>query len=260
MSEPPRKNTADNRDGGPRTYAVERWGAGYFGINAAGHACARPLANGVEVDLAELAEQLARDGVQFPVLVRFGDILRQRIATLTAAFDRARRRQGYSATYTAVYPIKVNQERHVLREIVRTSPRRLGLESGSKAELLAVLGLARRASTIIVNGYKDREYLRLALAGGLMGYRVFIVVEKAGELDMLLEETERMAITPRLGVRLKLATRASGKWEASGGEQSKFGLTPSELLGFIDRLRALGRLDWLRLLHVHLGSQVADIR
>ncbi|MGH7056454.1 MAG: biosynthetic arginine decarboxylase [Gammaproteobacteria bacterium] len=240
-------------------YAVERWGAGYFGVNAAGHAVAHPLANGAEIDLAELATELVAGGIQPPVLVRFGDILRRRAAELGAAFDRARREHGYAATYTAVYPIKVNQERHVVRELVRVSPDRLGFESGSKPELLAVLGLARRASIVIVNGYKDREYMRLALAGQLMGYRVHVVLEKPGELDLLLEEAERMNVAPRLGVRLRLASSSAGKWQASGGEKSKFGLTATELLATVERLRAAGKLDWLRLLHVHLGSQVANI-
>jgi arginine decarboxylase len=241
-------------------WGIERWGADYFSVNAAGHLSVHPIANGPAIDLAELAERLERKGFQFPVLVRFGDILRRRVAELAAAFDHARAEHDYAAPYTAVYPIKVNQERHVLREIVRAKPGRLGLESGSKAELLAVLGLARHASTIVVNGYKDREYLRLALAGTLMGYRVFVVIEKPGELDLLLAEAERMRVAPLLGVRLKLATRAAGKWEASGGEKSKFGLAPAELLTFIERLRVAGKLDWLRMLHVHLGSQVADIR
>ncbi|MGH8160756.1 MAG: biosynthetic arginine decarboxylase [Gammaproteobacteria bacterium] len=240
-------------------YGIERWGAGYFGANAAGHVCVRPLANAAEIDLAELADQLERDGFRFPVLVRFGDILRRRVAELGAAFDRARREHGYAAPYTAVYPIKVNQERHVVRELVRVAPDRLGLESGSKPELLAVLGLARRASIVIVNGYKDREYMRLALAGELMGYRVYVVLEKPGELDLLLEEAARMNVTPRIGVRLRLASSSAGKWQASGGEKSKFGLTSTELLATIERLRTAGKLDWFRLLHVHLGSQVANI-
>ncbi len=240
-------------------YGIERWGAGYFGVNGAGNVSVQPLANGVEVDLAELASKLIADGIQLPVLVRFGDILRRRIGELTAAFNQARTDHDYAAPYTVVYPIKVNQERHVIREIVRVGPDRLGLESGSKPELLAVLGLARRGSTVIVNGYKDREYMRLALAGQLMGYRIYVVIEKPGELELLLEEAERMGVAPRLGVRLRLASSSAGKWEASGGEKSKFGLTSAELLATVARLREVGRLDWLQLLHVHLGSQVANI-
>lgn len=240
-------------------YGIERWGAGYFGVNAAGHLTVRPRKNGVEIDLAELADRLAENGMQFPVLVRFGDILRRRVQELTEAFNVARGEYHYAAPYTVVYPIKVNQERHVIREIVRAGPERLGLEAGSKPELLAALGLARRGSLIVFNGYKDRECLRLALAGQLMGYRMYVVIEKAGELDLLLEEAANMGVEPRIGIRIRLANVSAGKWQHTGGEKSKFGLTANELIAAVERLRAAGKLDWLRLLHVHLGSQVANI-
>ena len=240
-------------------YGIARWGAGYFGVNAAGHLCVRPRANGAEIDLVELAERLAADGIQLPVLVRFGDILRRRVGELADAFNRARADYGYEPRYTVVYPIKVNQERHVIREIVRESTERLGLEAGSKPELLAVLGLARRGSLIVLNGYKDRECIRLALAGQLAGYRVYIVIEKPDELELLLEEAEKMQVEPLIGMRIRLASVSAGKWAQTGGEKSKFGLTATELIASIERLRGAGKLDWMRLLHVHLGSQVANI-
>ncbi|MGH8427682.1 MAG: biosynthetic arginine decarboxylase [Gammaproteobacteria bacterium] len=241
-------------------YSIGRWGAGYFGVNAAGHLTVQPRKNGVEIDLAELADRLVADGFQLPVLVRFGDILRRRIAELTDAFNAARSAYGYAAPYTVVYPIKVNQERHVIREIVRVGPDRLGLEAGSKPELLAVLGLARRGSIIVVNGYKDRECIRLALAGQLAGYRVYVVIEKPDELDLLLEEAAAMQIEPTVGIRIRLANALVGKWQDTSGEKSKFGLNATEVIAAIERLRAAGKLDWLRLMHVHLGSQIANIR
>ncbi len=240
-------------------YGIERWGAPYFGVNADGHLVARPRADGPEIDLARLASELSASGVQLPVLVRFGDLLRRRIRELVDTFNQARADYGYKAPYRVVYPVKVNQERHVVREIVRASPERLGLEAGSKPELLAVLGLARRGSVVVVNGYKDRECIRLALAGQIMGYRMYIVVEKADELDLLIEEAAAMGVEPQIGMRIRLANAAAGKWAQTGGEKSKFGLTATELIAAIERLRQAGKLDWLRLLHVHLGSQVANI-
>ncbi len=254
----------ENRDALPEDsaaacYGIERWGGAYFGVNADGHMVARPRVDAPEVDLAQLAEELVAGGIQLPVLVRFGDLLRRRIGELVATFNQARADYNYKAAYRVVYPIKVNQERHVVREIVRERPEHLGLEAGSKPELLAVLGLARRGSVVVVNGYKDQEYLRLALAGQLMGYRMYIVLEKPDELDLLLEEAERMGVEPQVGMRIRLANVASGKWAQSGGEKSKFGLTAAESIAAIERLRAADKLDWLRLLHMHLGSQVANI-
>jgi len=240
-------------------YGIERWGGAYFGVNAEGHLVARPRADAPEVDLARLADELVAGGLQLPVLVRFGDLLRRRIRELVDTFNQVRAEYNYKAPYRVVYPIKVNQERHVVREIVRERPEHLGLEAGSKPELLAVLGLARRGSTVVVNGYKDRECLRLALAGQLMGYRMYIVIEKPDELELLLEEAENMGVEPQVGMRIRLANAAAGKWAQTGGEKSKFGLTAAELIAAIERLRKAGKLDWLRLLHVHLGSQVANI-
>ncbi len=240
-------------------YGIDGWSAGYFGVNNVGHLTVRPRIDGVEIDLVELAERLAASGIQLPVLVRFGDLLRRRAAELVRAFNEVRAEYGYAAPYRVIYPIKVNQERHVLREIVRESPEHLGLEAGSKPELLAVLGLARRGSVIVVNGYKDRECMRLALAGQLMGYRVYVVIEKVDELALLLEEAESMGVEPGIGMRIRLAAVSAGKWSQSGGEKSKFGLTATELIAAIEQLRNAGKLSCLRLLHVHVGSQVANI-
>ncbi|MGA7966252.1 MAG: biosynthetic arginine decarboxylase [Gammaproteobacteria bacterium] len=248
-----------SEDSAAARYGIDRWGGAYFGVNARGHLVARPRADGPEVDLARLADELVAGGLQLPVLVRFGDLLRRRIRELVDTFNQARADYNYKAPYRVVYPIKVNQERHVVREIVRERPEHLGLEAGSKPELLAVLGHARRGSVVVVNGYKDRECLRLALAGQLMGYRMYIVIEKPDELELLLEEAEKMGVEPQVGMRIRLANAAAGKWAQTGGEKSKFGLTAAELIAAIERLREVGKLDWLRLLHVHLGSQVANI-
>lgn len=242
------------------SYGMDRWGGGYFGVNEKGHVVAKPAADGAEIDLAELALRLQREGFRLPVLVRFGDLLRRRANELIEAFAIARKRHAYPEPYRLIYPIKVNQERHVIREITRLGPEKLGLEAGSKPELLAVLGLGRRSSVIIFNGYKDREGLRYALAGMKMGYRVKVVIEKPGELDLLLDVAETMGVSPVLGVRLRLASVSMGKWQNSGGEKSKFGLGAVELMQFVQRLERAGHLDWLKMIHVHLGSQVANIR
>lgn len=241
-------------------YGMDRWGSGYFAVNGSGHVVARPVADGAEIDLAELAARLENEGFRLPVLVRFGDLLRRRANELIRAFSTARKRHSYHQPYRLIYPIKVNQERHVIREITRLGPERLGLEAGSKPELLAALGLARRSSVIVFNGYKDQEGLRLALAGMKMGYRVKVVVEKPGELDLLLDVAQNMGVSPVLGVRLRLASVSRGKWQNSGGEKSKFGLGAVELMEFVGRLQRAGHLDWLKMVHVHLGSQVANIR
>lgn len=241
-------------------YGIAHWGGGYFHVNGAGHLVAHPQADGVEVDLYELALKLRDQGMRFPVLVRFSDLLRRRVVELVEAFSHARQQHGYDAPYTAVYPIKVNQERHVIREIVRAGIDKVGLEAGSKPELLAVLGLARKGSIIICNGYKDPEYIRLALTGKRLGYRIYLVVEKLSELAMLLEEAEKFGVMPYVGIRMRLASVSSGKWQNTGGEKSKFGLSAAQLLSAVQMLKAHHRESSFQLLHCHLGSQIANIR
>ncbi|HHH35822.1 MAG TPA: biosynthetic arginine decarboxylase [Gammaproteobacteria bacterium] len=242
------------------TYNVGRWGDGYFEVGDDGHALARPAGpDGPAVDLHDLAGELRRQGLTPPVLVRFPDILRHRLDALRDAFGTAMRAHDYRAAYTPVYPIKVNQQHTVVAEILGHGD--VGLEAGSKPELLAVLALAASDGGFIVcNGYKDREYIRLALIGRLLGKRVYIVVEKLSELELILEEAQRLDIPPLLGVRVRLASIGKGKWQNTGGEKSKFGFAAAQLLEMVERLRAAGCLDRLQLLHFHLGSQIANIR
>ena len=196
------------------------------------------------------------------MLFRFSDILKSRIQTLATHFRDAIKEFGYEGRYTTVYPIKVNQQRHVVQEVVEFGdPFGVGLECGSKPELMAVLGLNDKADRIIVcNGYKDEEFVRLALMGQALGHQVFIVVEQLNELDVLLKVADEMKITPSLGVRIKLATEGSGRWAKSGGETSKFGLAAIELVRLLERLDESGLKHILKLVHFHLGSQITDIR
>ena len=245
-------------------YNIEGWGIGFFDINDRGHVVVRPDKSRPdrELDLYELATDLAEQGIVLPVLVRFSDILRSRIETLTQRFRNAIEEFGYEGTYTLVYPIKVNQQRHVVEEIVQFGASHgVGLEAGSKPELQAVLALSESTNhKVVCNGYKDEEFMRLALMGQKLGHEVFIVIEQVSELDVLLRVADEMGVTPTAGVRIKLASEGYGRWAESGGEKSKFGLSASELVKVIDKLQELGRLDVLRLIHFHLGSQITDIR
>ncbi len=239
-------------------YAIRQWGSGYFSINDHGHVCVTPrLDCATEIDLYEIALRLQQKGLHFPILVRFTDILRDRIRQLQQAFDHARQKYHYSGHYTPVYPIKVNQQGNVVESIV--SADNIGLEAGSKPELLAILGLAKRGSTIVCNGYKDRLYIRMALMGQMMGLSVFIVIEKPSELELIIEEAAQLKVKPLIGLRVRLSTISAGKWQNSGGEKSKFGLHASEVLQLIDRLKQQSMLDCLQLMHFHMGSQIANI-
>ncbi len=241
-------------------YNIAHWGDGYFGINEAGHVCVTPQRDGAQIDLTRLAAGLHGHGLSLPVLLRFNNILHDRVDTLSGAFARAMADEGYQGHFTAVYPIKVNQQRSVVEEIVRHGGERVGLEAGSKPELMAVLALLPHGGTIVCNGYKDREYIRLALIGQALGHQVYIVVEKLSELELVLQQSREMNIAPLLGVRLRLASIGAGNWQNSGGEKSKFGLSASQLLQAVERLRDAEMLGALRLMHVHLGSQLANIR
>ncbi|MCE8022344.1 biosynthetic arginine decarboxylase [Halomonas sp. MCCC 1A11036] len=250
-----------------RTWNIDQWGSGYFDVDDHGHALVRPLgseAEGPALPLAPLVDELREAGLRLPVLVRFSDILHDRVEQLCDAFDLAMQEEEYLGGYTAVYPIKVNQQRRVVEEILATRERghgRVGLEAGSKPELLAVLALSADGPSLIVcNGYKDREYIRLALMGEKLGHRVYLVVEKFSELPLILEEAESLGVTPRIGLRARLASVGMGKWQDTGGEKSKFGLTASQMLAVVERLREAGSLGSLQLVHFHLGSQIANIR
>jgi arginine decarboxylase len=245
-------------------YNVEGWGIGFFDINDAGHVVVRPDREKTdrELDLFELANDLEEQGVGLPLLLRFSDILRTRIESLNAKFAHAREEYGYQGGYTTVYPIKVNQQRHVVEEIVEFGKTAgVGLECGSKPELQAVLGLAEHTDHMIVcNGYKDDEFMRLALMGQKLGHQVFIVLEQLSEVDVLLKVADELGVNPTAGVRIKLYSEGSGRWAKSGGEKSKFGLSTAQLVRLVDKLKSLGRLDILKLIHFHLGSQITDIR
>jgi arginine decarboxylase len=221
-----------------------------------------PLRPQHALDLRDLAADLEGQGIQLPILLRFSDILRSRIETLSERFGQAIKEFEYTGGYTTVYPIKVNQQRHVVEEIVQFGQTHgVGLECGSKPELQAVLGLSETTEHLIVcNGYKDHEFMRLALMGQKLGHKVFIVLEQVSELDVLLEVAEELGVQPTCGVRIKLASEGAGRWAQSGGEKSKFGLSSAELIKLIDKLQSAGRLDILKLIHFHLGSQITDIR
>ncbi|MGE0443180.1 MAG: biosynthetic arginine decarboxylase, partial [Gemmatimonadales bacterium] len=239
------------------------WGQGFFRVNAEGHIAVHATPrNGASLDLYRLALDLNAQGIQLPLLIRFSDILQARVELLAGEFARAIEEFGYQGKYTTVYPIKVNQQRHVIEEIVQFgAPHGLGLECGSKPELQAVLGLTDRTDHLIVcNGYKDEEFLRFALMAQKLGHTVFVVLEQPSELDVVLRIAEELGVEPTIGVRIKLASEGKGRWAKSGGEKSKFGLSAPQLLRLLERLQSLGRADILKLLHYHLGSQITDIR
>ena len=246
-----------------RTYNVAYWGNNYYDVNELGHisVCPDPDVPSARVDLAQLVKDMReQDGQRLPALFCFPQILQHRLRSINAAFKRARESFGYEGDYFLVYPIKVNQHRRVIESLVE-SGEPLGLEAGSKAELMAVLAHAGMTRSVIVcNGYKDREYIRLALIGEKLGHKVYLVIEKMTEIKLVLEEAERLNVIPRLGVRARLSSQGSGKWQSSGGEKSKFGLAASQVLQLVEMLRDAGRLESLQLLHFHLGSQLANIR
>ena len=248
-----------------KMYNVPYWGAGFFHIDALGRVVVTPDKTRLDckIPLIDIIDQLSKQGYATPVLLRFPDIIKTRINALFGAFEQAIQSYGYKGRYQCVYPIKVNQQNQVIESVTRAFADKpnLGLEAGSKPELLAVLSHHHDQGSIIVcNGYKDREYVRHALLGSLLGHHVYIVVEKPSELELILDESARLNITPRIGVRARLASQSSGKWQASGGEKSKFGLNAAQILRLVERLREAGKLDCLQLVHFHLGSQIANIR
>ena len=240
-----------------QTYAIENWGDGYFSINSKGHVCVKPSSDkSIELDLYEIAQSLNDKKLSLPVLVRFTDILKDRVSRLSSAFAKACASNQYSGQYTPVFPIKVNQQRQVVEGILAAD--NIGLEAGSKPELLAVMALSNKG-VVVCNGYKDRAYIRLALIGLKMGLNLYLVIEKPIELDLIIEEAALLNVKPQLGVRVRLSSISAGKWQNSGGEKSKFGLHAHEVLQLLERLKSVGLLDTLKLLHFHMGSQIANI-
>src|SRR5436190_7034316 len=243
-------------------YGVKYWGNNYFSINDAGNVQAHPAGpEGGRIDLKELVDEVARRGIGLPLLIRFSDVLKSRIVELNETFRRAIAEYGYKGQYKGVYPIKVNQHRYVVEEIVQFGrPYHYGLEAGSKPELLAVMAmLDDEEALVICNGYKDEEYIETALMASKLGRTVLIVVEKYSELSLIAEVAKKMGVRPRIGVRVKLAAKGSGRWEASGGDRSKFGLSTREVVEAINFMKANDLLNCFELLHFHLGSQISAI-
>jgi arginine decarboxylase len=250
-----------NTDSARHTYAVPHWSDGYVDVNPAGEIVMRPRgAGGPALSLPQIVERARDEGLRLPLLVRFPDILADRLARLQGAFARAIADSAYAGGYTAIYPIKVNQQRGVAGELVAAGTHGFGLEAGSKPELMAVLAMARPGSIVICNGYKDREYIRLALIGLKLGLRVHIVIEKLSELDHVFSEAKALGVEPMLGVRVRLASIGAGKWQNTGGDKGKFGLSPNQVLTLIERLDAAGLKHTLKLQHFHMGSQISNVR
>ena len=243
-------------------YEVAGWGKGYFSVNEAGNVCVHPEKDAQQkIDLKLLVDQLRARQIDLPVLIRFGGVLKQRLGEIQAAFQTAMQEHQYQGTYQCVYPIKVNQQRQVVEEVVHFGEAyRYGLEAGSKPELLAVVALSGDNAPIICNGFKDEEFMEMALLAQKIGRQVFVVIEKYTELDLVLRVAARVGVRPVLGVRVKVAALGSGRWQGSSGYRSKFGLTTSETLRVLAELKAQGMEDCLRLLHFHLGSQITNIR
>src|SRR5262245_3040084 len=245
------------------TYRVRQWGKGYFGINKTGHVTVHPTKKqDRSVDLKELVDQLQARGIQLPILLRFTDILRHRVGEIHAAFQAAIDEFDYQGGYTCVYPIKVNQQRHVVEEFLDFGkPFGFGLEAGSKPELLAVLALSNGIDTpIICNGFKDDEFIKMTVLARKIGKNIIPVVEKFTELETIVRYAEELRVKPVLGVRVKLATRGAGRWKYSAGFRSKFGLTLTETLEAFEYLKERDLADSLQLVHFHLGSQITNIR
>ena len=243
-------------------YNINGWGLNYFSINEKGNVVVTPKKDGVAVDLKELMDELQLRDVSAPVLVRFPDILDNRIEKISNCFKQASKEYGYTANNYIIYPIKVNQMRPVVEEIVSHGQRfNIGLEAGSKPELHAVLAINTDADSLIIcNGYKDKDYIELALLAQKMGKRIFLVVEKLNELKLIASISKRLGMKANIGIRIKLASSGSGKWEESGGDVSKFGLNSSELLEALDLLEKKNMKESLRLIHFHIGSQVTKIQ
>jgi arginine decarboxylase len=243
-------------------YQIKGWGEPYFNINERGHVEVRPdPSENRGIDLYELTKQLGERGLDLPLLIRFPNILQDRIRQLNQCFQSAIREYGYEGTYRGVFPIKVNQQRHLVEEIVESGrPWRFGLEAGSKPELLiALAAMEDEDGLIICNGYKDLAYLETALVAQGFDNKVIVVLERVEELDLAFRASEKLGIRPCLGVRAKLSSKGMGRWADSAGDRAKFGLTTSEIVHVIDELEKRSMLDCLQLLHFHLGSQVSSI-
>ena len=242
-------------------YNVERWGGGYFGVNADGHVVVKPKRNGEQIDLMEIVREARSRSLQFPLVVRFHDLLRDRVEFINVAFADAIAEMGYGGVYRGVFPIKVNQLREVVEEIIDAGvPWHFGIEAGSKPELLAALSLhSDPESLVICNGYKDTSFIENALLGRKLGKKVILVIEKLEELVHVLRVSKEMGVEPMIGFRVRLLSKGAGKWATSGGENAKFGLSTADLVEASDMLHAAGLAHCLNMVHFHVGSQVPDI-
>lgn len=244
-----------------KTYSIPHWSEGFFDVDEQGRVVVRPGDRDARaLPLPAIVDDALAQGANLPLLVRFPEILGHRLGQLQSAFAEAQADWEYTGGYTAVYPIKVNQHAGVAGTLASHHGEGFGLEAGSKPELMAVLALSRPGGTIICNGYKDREYIRLALIGRRLGLETYIVIEKPTELRLVMEESAALGVEPLLGVRMRLASLGAGKWQNSGGDKSKFGLSPRQLLDLWKSLRDSGRSDCLKLLHFHMGSQISNVR
>src|SRR5256714_11138732 len=243
-------------------YNIQSWGARYFDINEAGRVVARPLQEaGASVDLTDVIEEAKGRGLKFPLLIRFQDLLRHRVESVNLAFRNSIKEFNYQGQYRGVFPIKVNQLREVVEEILDAGRAfNFGLEVGSKPELFAGLALQNQAGGLIIcNGYKDAEFVRMALLGTKLGKKVIMVVEKLEELKQIITISRQVGVEPAIGIRARLLSKGAGKWAESGGENAKFGLSTAELLAAAEMLQAENLSHCFKLLHFHIGSQVPDI-
>ena len=243
-------------------YNINGWGTSYFGVNDKGDVYVTPCKDNTQIDLRDVMDELSLRDVTAPVLLRFPDILDNRIEKTSSCFKKAANEYGYKGENFIIYPIKVNQMQPVVEEVIGHGRKfNLGLEAGSKPELHAVIAVQCQSDSLIIcNGYKDQSYIELALLAQKMGKRIFIVIEKPNELEIIAREAKKLNVRPNLGIRVKLASSGSGKWEESGGDASKFGLTSGELLDALELLEKKGMRDCLRLIHFHIGSQITKIR
>src|SRR3954469_4461605 len=243
-------------------YNVDGWGSGYFSINRDGNVMAKPLKeSGGAIPLLEVVNEARSRGLPFPLVIRFQDLLRHRVESVNSAFENAISEFNYRGKYRGVFPIKVNQLREVIEEIVDAGqPFHFGLEAGSKPELVAALAMHQDAESLVIcNGYKDQAYIRIALLGTKLGKRVIIVVEKLEELEQTIRAAKEVGVEPWIGIRVRLHSKGSGKWAPSGGENAKFGLDTTGLVTASELLKKAGMADALKLVHFHVGSQIPDI-